>query len=103
MIREYGSCTSVTCFSKKPVTQLLFYSEAAVPLMPEPRRGTLLLRCIYNPFKEAQGIGASGALAKSLINECRIQLTFLKGEEYGFIASEAFNAGEGTSMKNSSP
>jgi GNAT superfamily N-acetyltransferase len=99
MIRDYGTCVKIAYIDEKPVAQLLFYPEEAVPYILQPRRGVILLRCVYNPFEEARGKGASTALVKSLIDECRASPRYLKGVECSFIASEPFNTGEGTPME----
>jgi len=99
MLRRYGTCAKVAYLNGKPVAQLLFYPESAAPFMPSPRRGVVLLRCVYNPFEEARGKGASTALVKSLIDDCRSTPRFLEGEKCAFIASEPFNTGEGVPME----
>ena len=99
MIQEYGGCVKIAYLDDRPVAHLLFYPEEAAQFLPAPRRGVVLLRCVYNPFEEARGKGASTALVKSLIAECRSSPKYLKGEECSFIASEPFNTGEGTPME----
>ncbi len=99
MIRGYGSCVKIAYLDGKPVAHLMFYPEEAVPYLPSPRRGVVLLKCVYNPFEEARGKGASTALIRNLIEECRGSPRYLKGVECSFIASEPFNTGEGISME----
>jgi hypothetical protein len=99
MNRDYGSCIKVAYLDEKPVALLQFYPEEAAQFLPKPRRGAVLLRCVYNPFEEARGKGASTALVKNLIEECKGHPMFLRGEECSFIASEPFNTGEGIPMK----
>jgi len=99
MLTATGPCVKVAYIDGKPVAQLLFYPETSVPYLLHPRAGVVLLRCVYNPFKEAQGKGASTALIKDLIEECKQGPRCLKGGECSFIASEAFNTGEGVPME----
>ena len=99
MIREYGTCIKVAYLDEKPVALLQFYPEEAAQFLSKPRRGVVLLRCVYNPFEEARGKGASTALVKSLIEDCKGHPRFLRGEECSFIVSEPFNSGEGIPME----
>jgi hypothetical protein len=99
MLAVTGPCVKVAYLDGHPVAQLLFYPETSVPYQPRPRTGVVLLRCVYNPFKEAQGKGASTALIKNLIDECKRGPRCLNGGKCGFIASEAFNTGEGVPME----
>ena len=99
MINEDGSCVKVAYLDGKPAAQLLFYPEKAAPFIPKPRRGVMLLRCVYNPFKEAQGKGVSTALMKNFVEDCRDKPRCLKGVPCRFIATEAFNTGEGIPME----
>jgi hypothetical protein len=99
MLNEYGSCVKVAYLNNKPAAQLLFYPEDAAPFMPKPRRGVMLLRCIYNPFKEAQGRGVSTALMRNFMEECKAKPRSLRGSSCRFIATEAFNTGEGIPME----
>ncbi len=99
MLRDNGSCAKIAYLDGAPVAQLLFYTEGSAPFIPRPRRGVVLLRCVYNPFKEAQGKGASTALLRSLVEECRGDPQYLKGVRCRFMASQAFNTWEGTPME----
>lgn len=99
MLAATGPCVKVAYLEGRPVAQLLFYPETSIPYQPRPRAGVVLLRCVYNPFKEAQGKGASTALLKNLIDECMRGPRCLNGVECSFIASEAFNTGEGIPME----
>jgi len=99
MLAATGPCVKIAYLEGRPIAQLLFYPETSVPYLPQPRAGVILLRCVYNPFKEAQGKGASTALIKNLIEEGKHGPRCLKGGECSFIASEAFNTGEGVPME----
>jgi hypothetical protein len=99
MLNEYGPCVKIAYLDGEPAAQLLFYPEKAAPFIPKPRMGAMLLRCVYNPFKEAQGKGVSTALMKNFVKECRAKPKSLKGSSCRFIATEAFNTGEGIPME----
>ena len=99
MFAATGPCVKVAYLDDRPIAQILFYPEISVPYQTQPRAGVVLLRCVYNPFKEAQGKGASTALIKNLIEECKFGPRCLRGRDCSFIASEAFNTGEGTPME----
>jgi hypothetical protein len=99
MLNEFGSCVKVAYLDGKPTAQLLFYPETVAPFIPKPRRGVMLLHCVYNPFKESQGIGVSTALMKNFVEDCRAKPRSLKGDSCRFIATEAFNTGEGIPME----
>ncbi len=99
MIEEYGTCIKIAYLGEKPVAHLMFYPEVAAKFLLAPRKGVVLLRCVYNPFEEARGKGASTALVKCLIEECGGDPSYLKGVSCSFIASEPFNTGEGTPME----
>jgi hypothetical protein len=99
MLAATGPCVKVAYLDGHPVAQLLFYSEISVPYVSHPRAGVILLRCVYNPFKDAQGKGASTALINNLIEECKHSPRCLNGNECSFIAAEVFNTGEGVPME----
>ena len=99
MLDEYGPCVKVAYLDGKPAAQLLFYPEKVAPFIPKSRVGVMLLRCVYNPFKEAQGRVVSTALMKNFVEECRAMPKSLKGSSCRFIATEAFNTGEGIPME----
>jgi hypothetical protein len=98
MLADYGPCAKVAYIEGKPVAQLEFMPEMAIPFIPRARRGVVQLKCVYNPFTEASGKGAATALIRALIEDCEKGLASLKGEPCSFIAAEPFNTGEGTPM-----
>ncbi len=98
MLSDYGPCTKIAYLDGRPVAQAMYYPEEAAPYTKQPRPGVVLLRCVYNPFPEAQGKGAASALIRSLVEDSR-KGDFLKNEKCSFIASEPFNTGEGKSME----
>ncbi len=98
MLKEYGSCTKIAYLDGRPVAQILFYPEEAVPFIPDPREGAVVLNCAYNPFLEARGKGAASALVRSLAEDARAGLKCLRGEPCSFVAAKPFETGEGFSM-----
>lgn len=99
MLEEYGPVTKIAYLDGRPVAQLLFYPEEAIPYIPHPREGVVRLICVYNPFPEVRGKGVGSALLKSLINACGEGLTNLRGRSCRFISALPFNTGEGTPME----
>ncbi|MDH5201232.1 MAG: GNAT family N-acetyltransferase [Candidatus Bathyarchaeota archaeon] len=98
MLEEYGPCTKIAYLDGRPVAQILFYPEEAVPFIPDPREGAVVLNCAYNPFPEARGKGAASSLVRSLAEEAGAGLKCLRGEPCSFIAAKPFETGEGLSM-----
>jgi hypothetical protein len=50
MLGRYGPCTKIAYLDDRPVAQILFYPEEAVPYVLSPREGAVILHCAYNPF-----------------------------------------------------
>ena len=100
MLSHYGSCSKIAYLGERPVAQILFYPESVTPYIEKPREGVLHVHCVYNPFPETRGMGASSALIKSVIQEARTGLECMKGTNCSFISAEAFNTGEGLSMES---
>jgi len=98
MLEDRGPCTKIAYLDDRPVAQILFYPEEAIPYIDHPRRGVVLLHCAYNPFPEAQGRGAGTALLESLIDDCRTGLPCLGGGSCRFIAARPFNTGVGVPL-----
>jgi len=98
MLEEHGPCTKIAYLDGRPVAQILFYPEEAVPFIPDPRQGAVVLNCAYNPFPEAWGKGAASSLVKDLAEEARTGLKCLRGAPCSFIAAKPFETGEGFSM-----
>ncbi len=98
MLKEHGPCTKIAYFNGRPVAQILFYPEEAVPFIQDPREGAIVLNCAYNPFPEARGKGAASSLIRSLVDEARAGLKCLRGSPCNFVAAKPFETGEGFSM-----
>ncbi len=99
MLGMYGSLTKIAYLEDKPVVQILFYPEDIVPFIGNPRRGAIVLHCVYNPFPEARGKGAATALLRSLIDECKTGLRCLKGRPCRFVTAKPFTTGEGIPLE----
>ncbi len=99
MMDKYGPVTKIAYPNERPVAQILFYPENAIPFIAEPRRDVVVLHCAYNPFPEAQGKGAITALVKSLVEDCRTGLRCLGGRRCRFITAVPFNTGEGIPLE----
>lgn len=95
MLAERGPCTKIAYLGDKPVAQILFYPEEAVPFIADPRKDIVVLHCAYNPFPEARGKGAGTALLRSLVEDCRRGLPCLGSRPCCFIAAKPFNTGVG--------
>jgi GNAT superfamily N-acetyltransferase len=98
MLEEHGPCTKIAYLDGRPVAQILFYPEEAVPFIPDPREGAVVLNCAYNPFPEARGKGAGSSLVRNLAEEAGAGLKCLRGEPCSIISAKPFETGEGLSM-----
>jgi GNAT superfamily N-acetyltransferase len=99
MLDAYGPTAKIAYLDHRPVAQILFYPEEAVPYIENPRRDAVILNCIYNPFPEARGKGCGTLLVRSLIEECSRGLRSLRGRPCSFIVAHPFNTGEGASQE----
>lgn len=96
ILEKNGPPTKIAYIDGKPVAQILFYPEAAIPFISNPRKDVILIHCIYNPFPEARGKGASTLLLRSLIDDCRSGLRILEGRKCAFIIAKPFETGGGS-------
>ena len=97
-LEKYSSCTKIAYLNDKPVAQDLFYPEESNPSIKDPRKGVLLLHCIYNPFDEVRGKGVASALIRSLINDCKMGHICFKGKSCNFICTRPFDTHEDRSL-----
>ena len=97
-LEKHGSCTKIAYLNDKPVAQALFYPEESKPSIKNPRKQTLNLHCIYNPFDEARGKGVASALIKSLVNDCKMGNICFKGKPCSIICTKPFNTHEDRSL-----
>lgn len=98
MLKDHGPCTKIAYVEERPVAQILYLPEEAVPFIPQPREGVILLNCVYNPFEEFKRKGVATALMEAFIDECRMGLPVLEEGVCNFVVAKPFEAGEGLSM-----
>jgi len=98
MLDRDGSCTKIAYLDDRPVAQILYYPEKAVPYVLSPREGAVVLHCVYNPFPDAQGRGISTRLLTEFIEECERGPRLLGGERCSFIVARPFETGEGLGL-----
>ena len=77
MISRYGPCAKVGYLFEKPIAQVVFYPEEAIPYLHNPRKDVIYLKCIFNSTVYAQRRGVADALMKNLLEECRSGLECL--------------------------
>jgi GNAT superfamily N-acetyltransferase len=99
MLEKYGPCTKVAYLDGKPVAQLLYYPEEAIPYIEKTRRDVIRLHCLYNPFPETRGRGIASSLVKSLVDEAEKGMRMFNGRRCRFIVAEPFNTGEGIPLE----
>lgn len=90
MFKEYGPCAKVGYLDDKPVAQLIFYPEEAIPYLHNPRKDVVYLKCIFNSIIEAQRKGVADALMKNILEDCRSGLECLRGSPSQLIVTRPF-------------
>ncbi len=100
MLERIGPTTKIAYMDGRPVAQILFYPEASIPYIDNPREGVVVLNCVYNPFPEARGKGCGTSLMKSLIEEASRGLRCLGGKPCRFIMAKPFKTGEGIPLED---
>ena len=88
MLEQHGPCAKIAYLDGRPVAQIAFYPEEAIPYIDDPRKDVVYLQCIYNPFPEAQRRGVGAALMKDLVDECRSGLSSLGGRSCSFLVTK---------------
>lgn len=48
MLDRYGPTTKITYLDGRPAAQILFHPEDSIPYIEDPRRGIVVLNCLYN-------------------------------------------------------
>ena len=94
MLEKYGSCAKIAYYNEKPAAQILYFPEAAEKTKAFRRENVLVINCIYNPTPEAQKLGISKTLLKSVIEDAKQRKTCLGNNPCRFILAKAFNTGE---------
>lgn len=98
MLDKYGSCAKIAYYNEEPVAQILYYPEEADVIKAFRRENVLVINCIYNPTSEAQKLGISTRLLKSVIEDAKQRRTCLGDKPCNFILAKAFNTGEFLSL-----
>jgi len=88
MLEQHGPCAKIAYLDGRPVAQIVFYPEEAIPYIADPRKDVVHLQCIYSPFPDAQRRGVGTALMKDLLDECRSGLSFLWGRPCSFLVTK---------------
>jgi GNAT superfamily N-acetyltransferase len=95
-LREHGPFTKVAYLDGKPVSQIMYYPEAALPYISGSRVGVIRIECVYS---RVQSRGAGSGLLRDLVNEARKGIESLRGEPCRFLVTEPFSTGEGLDLK----
>ena len=90
MLERYGPCTKIAYIDEKPVAQITFYPEEAIPFLHNPRKDVVNIKCIYNSHPEARRKGAGAALLKALVDEGHSGLECLGGRHCRFVVTRPF-------------
>ena len=90
ILEEQGSCAKIAYLDGKPVAQIQFCPEGAIPYIHNPREGVVDILCILNSSPEARRRGAATALLKDLVNECYTGLSCLGGKPCSFMVTRPF-------------
>ncbi len=95
-LREHGPFTKVAYLDGRPVSQMMYYPEAALPYIAGSRGGVVRIECVYS---RVHGEGAGSALLEDLVKEAREGVESLRGEPCRFLVTEPFSTGEGLDLK----
>lgn len=76
MLSDYGPCVKIAYLDERPVAQIMYYPEDAAPFITMPRPGVVLLRCVYNPFPEAQGKAQPARSSNPLLTTAKVKSVF---------------------------
>jgi len=90
MLERHIPCVKIAYLDEKPVAQILFYPEEAIPYLHNPRKDVIYLKCIFNCFSETRGKGVGAALLKALIDECHTGLDCVGGKPCQFMVTQPF-------------
>jgi len=95
-LNDYGPFTKVAYLDGRPVSQIMYYPEAALPYISGSRGGVIRIECVYS---RVHGKGAGSALLDELIGEAKEGVESLMGEPCRFLVTEPFSTGEGLDLK----
>ena len=99
-LRDYGDTLEVRggalYLNGEPVSQIMYYPEAAIPYIAGSRVGVIRIECVYS---RVHGKGAGSALLGDLVREAGEGVESLRGEPCRFLVTEPFSTGEGLDLK----
>ncbi len=95
-LRDHGPFTKVAYLDGRPVSQIMYYPEAALPYIADSRGGVVRIECVYS---RVHGKGAGSALLEDLVREAGEGVESLRGEPCRFLVTEPFSTGEGLDLK----
>jgi len=95
-LSEHGPFTKVAYLDGKPVSQMMYYPEKALPYIAESRGGVVRIECVYS---RVPGKGAGSSLLADLVREAVGGMESLRGEQCRFLVTEPFATGEGLDLK----
>jgi GNAT superfamily N-acetyltransferase len=86
-LRRFGRVAKVAYLEDEPVGFVEFYPISAFPLLPERRKRTIMITCVFIRNKTLQEKGIGSELVQALINDLRhIPLPSFNGEKAQEIA-----------------
>lgn len=95
-LSEHGPFTKVAYLDGKPVSQIMYYPEKALPYLTGAREGVVRIECVYS---RVPGKGAGSSLLADLVREAGDGMESLRGEPCLFLVTEPFATGEGLDLK----
>jgi len=95
-LRDYGPFTKVAYLDGKPISQIMYYPEEALPYLVGARDGVVRIECVYS---RVHGKGAGSSLLADLVREAEDGIESLKGEPCRFLVTEPFATGEGLDLR----
>jgi GNAT superfamily N-acetyltransferase len=95
-LNEHGPFTKVAYLDGKPVSQIMYYPEKALPYLVGARDGVVRIGCVYS---RVPGKGAGSSLLADLVREAEDGIESLKGEQCRFLVTEPFATGEGLDLR----
>ena len=90
MLEQHGPCAKIAYLDGRPVAQIEFCPEEAIPYIRDPRMDVVDILCIYSPFPEAQRKGVATTLVKDLVDECDSGWSCLGGRSCRFVVTLPF-------------
>ncbi len=95
-LKEHGPFTKVAYLDGRPVSQIMYYPEKALPYLVGSRDCVVRIECVYS---RVHGKGAGSILLADLVKEAGTGIESLRGEPCRFLVTEPFATGEGLDLK----